>query len=93
MHRMRLMALVGALGVGVPAISDAQVLDSLPLSYKYPGIGAITWTPVKGLKARIAVPHFSSGPRVVCFDMAYRCDVEVNLRSISYVARTDSAQD
>lgn len=89
MRRMRLMVLVGALGVGVPAISDAQALDSLPLSYKYPGIGALTWTPVKGLKARIAVPHFSSGPRVVCVDMAYRCDVEVNLRSISYVARTE----
>ena len=89
MRSTRIIALVGALGFGVPAISYGQTLDSLPLTYKYPGIGDVTWTPVKGLKTRIAVPHFSSGPRVVCVETAYRCDIEVNLRTVRYFSRTE----
>lgn len=78
-----------AVGLCAAPTLRAQSLDTVPLTYGYPGVGAVTWTPVKGLKTMIAAPHFSSGPRVLCAGDAYRCDIAIELRNVRYFARSE----
>ena len=85
--RLTVLALL-TLGARVThAQGSVLTLDSVPRTYSYPGIGPITWTPARGIKAFIGVPEFSEGPRVLCHDTGYTCEIDVNIRNIGYFAR------
>lgn len=91
MHLQRSIT-VFAVGMGYmltpPSTVNAQKLETDPVTVNYSGIGPVTWTPVAGIKANLAVPHITAGPRVICFDARYKCDISVQVRNISYVARS-----
>lgn len=70
--------------------APAQSLETAPVTVTYAQLGPVTWSPVAGIRAMLASPRITAGPRVLCTGTTYRCDVAISARPLRYFARPTS---